>query len=103
MAGCEPALLPWQFAFAEEDLLANQRLAKSGEAVNQALANSLKRVRDNEVTGMKDVLDMLSGDLCELLDLARHEHFPDVAAQSVPNTPPEKRAEPWNQAANAAL
>ena len=47
---------------AEEDLLTNQRLAKTGEAVNQVLANCLKRLGDNEAPGMKDVLDMLSGD-----------------------------------------
>lgn len=47
---------------AEDDLLTDQRLAKTGEAVNQVLANCLKRVGDNEAPGMKDILDMLSGD-----------------------------------------
>ena len=46
----------------EEDLLTNQRLIKTGEAVNQVLANCIKRVGDSDTPGMKDVLDMLSGD-----------------------------------------
>jgi len=46
----------------EEDLLTNQRLIKSGEAINQVLANCIKRLGDNESPGMKDILDMLSGD-----------------------------------------
>ncbi len=46
----------------EEDLLTNQRLVKTGEAINQVLANCIKRVGDNDSPGMTDVLDMLSGD-----------------------------------------
>ena len=46
----------------EEDLLTNQRLIKTGEAVNEVLANCIKRVADNDAPGMKDILDMLSGD-----------------------------------------
>ena len=46
----------------EEDLLTNQRLVKTGEAINQVLANCIKRVSENDSPGMKDILDMLSGD-----------------------------------------
>ena len=46
----------------EEDLLTNQRLIKTGEAVNQVLVNCIKRVGDSDASGMKDILDMLSGD-----------------------------------------
>jgi len=46
----------------EEDLLTSQRLIKTGEAVNQVLANCIKRIGDNDAPGMKDILDMLSGD-----------------------------------------
>ena len=46
----------------EEDLLTNQRLIKTGEAINQVLANCIKRIGDNDSPGMKDILDMLSGD-----------------------------------------
>jgi len=46
----------------EEDLLTNQRLIKTGEAINQVLANCIKRIGENDAPGMKDVLDMLSGD-----------------------------------------
>jgi len=46
----------------EEDLLTNQRLIKTGEAINQVLANCIKRIGENDSPGMKDILDMLSGD-----------------------------------------
>jgi len=46
----------------EEDLLTNQRLIKTGEAINHVLANCIKRIGDNDSPGMKDILDMLSGD-----------------------------------------
>jgi len=46
----------------EEELLTNQRLIRSGDAVNQVLANCIVRLGDNESVSSKDVLDMLSGD-----------------------------------------
>ena len=46
----------------EEDLLTNQRLIKSGDAINQVLLNCVKQLGDNESPGMKEVVDMLSGD-----------------------------------------
>lgn len=47
---------------AEEELLTNQRLIRSGDAVNQVLANCIVRMGENEEVSTKDVLDMLSGD-----------------------------------------
>lgn len=46
----------------EEELLTNQRLIRSGDAVNQVLANCIVRLGDREDVSTKDVLDMLSGD-----------------------------------------
>ena len=46
----------------EEELLTNQRLIRSGDAVNQVLANCIVRMGENEEVSTKDVLDMLSGD-----------------------------------------
>ena len=36
----------------EEDLLTSQRLIRTGEAVNQALANGIQRVGDNDAPGL---------------------------------------------------
>lgn len=47
---------------AEEELLTNQRLIRSGDAVNQVLANCILRIGENGDVSTKDVLDMLSGD-----------------------------------------
>ena len=47
---------------AEEELLTNQRLIRTGDAVNQALKNSIVRLGDNDEPTVKDVLDLLSGD-----------------------------------------
>jgi len=47
---------------AEEELLTNQRLIRTGDAVNQVLANCVLRVGDKDDVASKDVLDMLSGD-----------------------------------------
>lgn len=46
----------------EEELLTNQRLIRSGDAVNQVLANCIVRMGESEEISSKDVLDMLSGD-----------------------------------------
>mgnify|MGYP005864123883 FL=1 len=47
---------------AEEELLTNQRLIRSGDAVNQVLANCILRIGEKDEVGTADVLDMLSGD-----------------------------------------
>jgi len=46
----------------EEEILTNQRLIRSGEAVNQVLANCILRIGDNDDPASGDVLNMLSGD-----------------------------------------
>ena len=47
---------------AEEELLTNQRLIRTGDAVNQVLANCTLRIGENEEISPKVVMDMLSGD-----------------------------------------
>lgn len=47
---------------AEEELLTNQRLIRTGDAVNQVLANCILRIGEKDEVAPKDVLDMLSGD-----------------------------------------
>ena len=47
---------------AEEELLTNQRLIRTGDAVNQVPRNCLVKLGDNEEPAVKDVLDLLSGD-----------------------------------------
>jgi len=47
---------------AEEELLTNQRLIRTGDAVNQVLANCALRIGENEEISPKVVMDMLSGD-----------------------------------------
>ncbi len=47
---------------AEEELLTNQRLIRSGDAVNQVLANCILRIGESDDVGAKAVMDMLSGD-----------------------------------------
>jgi len=47
---------------AEEELLTNQRLIRSGDAVNRVLANCIVRLDDNVEPTAADVLNMLSGD-----------------------------------------
>ena len=47
---------------AEEELLTNQRLIRSGDAVNQVLRNCIVRLGDKEDPSIEDVLDLLSGD-----------------------------------------
>lgn len=46
----------------EEEILTNQRLIRSGDAVNQVLKNCIIRIGENQDISMKNVLDMLSGD-----------------------------------------
>lgn len=47
---------------AEEELLTNQRLIRSGDAVNQVLANCIVQIGENDDVTAKGILDMLSGD-----------------------------------------
>jgi hypothetical protein len=46
----------------EEELLTNQRLIRSGDAINQVLRNCLVRIGDKTDASVNDVLDLLSGD-----------------------------------------
>lgn len=46
----------------EEELLTNQRLIRTGEAINQVLRNCFVRIGDNAEPSVNDVLDLLSGD-----------------------------------------
>jgi hypothetical protein len=47
---------------AEEELLTNQRLIRSGDAINQVLRNCLVRLGEKTEPTINDVLDLLSGD-----------------------------------------
>jgi hypothetical protein len=47
---------------AEEELLTNQRLIRTGEAINQVLRNCIVRIGDNAEPTVNDVLNLLSGD-----------------------------------------
>jgi hypothetical protein len=47
---------------AEEELLTNQRLIRSGDAINQVLCNCLVRIGEKTDPTVNDVLDLLSGD-----------------------------------------
>lgn len=47
---------------AEEELLTNQRLIRSGDAVNQVLVNCILRIGESDEISPKAVGDMLSGD-----------------------------------------
>ncbi|MHB1001976.1 MAG: T4 family baseplate hub assembly chaperone, partial [Armatimonadota bacterium] len=46
----------------EEELLTNQRLIRSGDAVNQVLRNCILRIGDKTEPDMSDITSMLSGD-----------------------------------------
>jgi hypothetical protein len=47
---------------AEEEALTNQRLIRSGDAINQVLKNCIVRLGEKSEPSMQDVLDLLSGD-----------------------------------------
>lgn len=72
----------------EEELLTNQRLIRSGDAVNQVLANCILRVGEKADFSAKDVLDMLSGDrLFTLLKLRQVSLGDEVELElACPNT-----------------
>jgi hypothetical protein len=46
----------------EEEILTNQRLIRSGDAVNQVLRNCIVKLGDKDTPSLEDVLSMLSGD-----------------------------------------
>lgn len=52
---------------AEEEILTNPRLIRSGDAINQVLANCVVRLGELKSPSVKDVLDLLSGDRLFLL------------------------------------
>jgi len=47
---------------AEEELLTNQRLIRSGEAINQVLRNCFVRLGENTDPDLAEVMNLLSGD-----------------------------------------
>ena len=47
---------------AEEEILTNQRLIRTGDAINQVFMNCILRLGESDEISMKDVLDLLSGD-----------------------------------------
>jgi hypothetical protein len=53
----------------EEEILTNQRLIRSGDAINQVLKNCILRIGENDEPGIVDITAMLSGD--RLFTLAR--------------------------------
>ncbi|MHB9036944.1 MAG: T4 family baseplate hub assembly chaperone [Armatimonadota bacterium] len=73
---------------AEEELLTNQRLIRSGDAVNQVLANCIMRIGESDEVSAKAVLDMLSGDrLFTLVKLRQVSLGNDVELElACPNT-----------------
>lgn len=73
---------------AEEEILTNQRLIRSGDAVNQVLANCTLRIGEIDEIGNKVVLDMLSGDrLFTLVKLRQISLGDEVELElSCPNT-----------------
>ncbi len=46
----------------EEEILTNQRLMKSGDAIDRVLLNCTKRIGENEHPAMGAILDLLAGD-----------------------------------------
>jgi hypothetical protein len=62
---------------AEEEILTNPRLIRSGDAINQVLANCVTRLGENKAPSVKDILDLLSGDRLFLLVRLRHVSLGD--------------------------
>lgn len=62
---------------AEEELLTNQRLVRSGEAINQVLKNCLIRLGEETSITVNHVLDLLSGDRLALLIYLRQVSLGD--------------------------
>lgn len=62
----------------EEELLTNQRLIRSGDAVNHVLKNCILKLGDKENITMEDVLSMLSGDRLFALVRLRQVSLGDI-------------------------
>ncbi|MBT8341084.1 MAG: hypothetical protein HKP58_03600 [Desulfatitalea sp.] len=73
---------------AEEELLTNQRLIRSGDAINQVLRNCLIRIGEKTEPTVSDVLELLSGDrLFTLVRLRQISLGDDVELElSCPNS-----------------
>lgn len=65
---------------AEEEILTNPRLIRSGDAINQVLANCVVRLGELKSPSVKDVLDLLSGDRLFLLVRLRQVSLGDEVA-----------------------
>lgn len=72
----------------EEELLTNQRLIRSGDAINQVLRNCILRLGEKEEISAADVLDMLSGDRLFVLVKLRQISLGDEVELEItcPNT-----------------
>ena len=73
---------------AEEELLTNQRLIRTGDAVNQVLRNCMVRLGENEEPSIEDVLDLLSGDRLFVLVKLRQVSLGDEVALELSCTSP---------------
>ena len=72
----------------EEEVLTNQRLIRSGDAVNQVLKNCILRIGETTEPEMKDITTMLSGDrLFTLVRLRQISLGDDVELELVCPTP----------------
>ena len=69
---------------AEEELLTNPRLLRSGDAVNQVLRNCLVKLGEQSDVSITDVLDLLAGDRLFLLVKLRQISLGDEVALAVP-------------------
>ena len=69
---------------AEEEILTNQRLIKSGEAINRVLQNCITKLGDEEKVSQDMVLDLLSGDrLFALVKLRQISLGDEVELESI--------------------
>ena len=73
---------------AEEELLTNQRLIRTGEAINQVLRNGIVRLGDDEEPSVNDVLDLLSGDRLFILVKLRQVSLGDEVELELTCTSP---------------
>ena len=73
---------------AEEELLTNQRLLRTGDAVNQVLRNCIVRLGENEEPSIEDVLDLLSGDRLFVLVRLRQVSLSDEVELELSCTSP---------------
>ena len=73
---------------AEEEILTNPRLIRSGEAINRVLENCVLRLGDNDKPSAGDMLDLLSGDRLFLLVKLRQVSLGDEVKLELvcPNT-----------------